>query len=224
MNVREELLSLKDEDNAGFVRKIIPTEHPILGARMPALRSLAKKIANDDWHSFIETWGPEYLEDYMLRGLVVAYAKQDLNDRFREYSEFIPYIDNWSVCDSFCSTWKPKISEKKDVWNFIIPFLRSGKEFSMRFCAVMMLNHFVDDEHVDAVINELDSTRHDGYYYRMAAAWALSVCFARYPEKTFAYLKGKNGLDGVTFNMTVRKIVESNRVSPEMKKRIRGLV
>ena len=93
----------------------------------------------------------------------------------------------------------------------------------MRFAAVMMLCHFVDEEHVDRVISELDSAKNDAYYYMMAKAWALSVCFVRFPERTMDYLE-KGTLDETTLRMTVRKIRESYRVSDDLKKRVKGLV
>ncbi len=223
IDVKNELLALKDEGNAVFSKSLIPGDHVMLGARLPAMRELAKRIAKDDWRSYIRDWDPHYFEDYMLRGMVIAYAKMDLEERFRQYSDFIPYIDNWSVCDSFCNTWKPKVSEKRAVWDFILPFLRTGEEFRMRFAAVMMLCHFIDEEHIERVISERDSARSDDYYYMMAKAWTLSVCFVKFPEITMDYLE-RGTLDITTMRMTVRKICESYRVSPELKKEVRGLV
>ena len=223
IDVKNELLALKDEGNAVFAKSLIPGDHILLGARLPDMRGLAKKVAKDDWRSYIDGWDPFYFEDYMLRGMVIAYAKMDLEERLEEYRKFIPYIDNWSVCDSFCNTWKPKATEREAVWEFILPYLGTGKEFEMRFAAVMMLCHFVDEEHVDRVISELDSAKNDAYYYMMAKAWALSVCFVRFPERTMDYLE-KGTLDETTLRMTVRKIRESYRVSDDLKKKVRGLV
>ena len=223
IDVKKELLALKDDGNAVFAKSLIPGDHVLLGARLPDMRVLAKRIAKDDWRSYIEGWDPHYFEDYMLRGLVIAYADMELDERIEQFRDFVPYIDNWSVCDSFCNTWKPKEKEKETVWEFILPFLRTGREFEMRFSAVMMLCHFIDEEHIDRVIGELDSAKSDAYYYMMAKAWTLSVCFVRFPEITMAYLE--NGtLDEDTLRMTVRKIRESYRVSDDLKKRVKGLV
>ena len=223
IDVKNELLALKDEGNAVFAKSLIPGDHILLGARLPDMRELAKRIAKDDWRSYIDEWDPYYLEDYMIRGMVIAYAKMDLEERLEEYRKFIPYIDNWSVCDSFCNTWKPKEKEKDAVWKFILPYLRTGKEFEMRFAAVMMLCHFISEEYIDGVISELDSAKNDAYYYMMAKAWTLSVCFVKFPEKTMDYLQ-KGTLDDITLRMTVRKIRESYRVSDDLKRRVRELV
>ena len=223
IDARNELLALRDDDNAGFVRKLTPGIGNVLGARNPDMRDLAKRIAKDDWRSYIDDWDPVYFEDYMLRGMVISYAKMDVDERLEEFRRFVPLIDNWSVCDSFCSTWKPKKDERPLVWNFILPYLHTNDEFRMRFSAVMMLDHFIDDEHIDMVISELDSVDNEGYYFRMAKAWTLSVCMVKFPEKTLDYLK-KRTLEPETMRMTVRKIRESFRVSDEMKRTVKGLV
>ena len=219
----KELMALKDEDNAVFAKSLIPGEHVLIGARLPAMRELAKRIAKDDWKDYLEQWNPRYFEDYMLRGMVIAYVKVDVDERLELYREFIPLIDNWSVCDSFCNTWKPKASEKEKVWNFILPYLHTNDEFKMRFATVMMMDHFVDDDHIERIISELDSVDNDGYYFKMGKAWALSVCFVKYPDLTMDYLENCN-MDAETKKMTVRKICDSYRVSKETKERIKGLV
>ena len=129
MDVRSELLSLKDEANAEFEAKLIPGDHVIIGARLPEMRKLAKKVARNGWKEYLDTWDPEYYEDYMMRGLVIAYAKVPLEERLRLYADFVPLIDNWSVCDSFCSTWKPQPDEKESLWSFILPYLDTDDEF-----------------------------------------------------------------------------------------------
>ena len=221
--MKKELLALSDESNAEFVRKLVPGDRVIIGARLPAMRGLAKRVAKDDWRSYIDTWEPECMEDYMLRGLVIAYARMGIDERLDQYRRFVPLIDNWSVCDSFCTTWKPKKSEREKVWDFIVPYLRTGDEFPMRFSAVMMLALFIDDDHIGDIISLLDSADNDGYYFRMAKAWTLSVCFVKYPDMTMRYLE-RMTLDDETLRMTVRKIIDSYRVSDGMKAKVRGLV
>ena len=81
----------------------------------------------------------------------------------------------------------------------------------------------INEEHIDDVISLLDSAENDGYYFKMAKAWTLSVCFVKYPEITMPYLE-KGTLDDETLRMTVRKIIDSYRVSDEMKAKVRGLV
>ena len=69
------------------------------------------------------------------------------------------------------------------------------------------------------MIARLTALTHEGYYVRMAAAWTLSVCFVRFPEKVYPLLEAGT-LDPVTHNLTIRKIRESLRVSREAKEAV----
>ena len=95
-------------------------------------------------------------------------------------------------------------------------------EYEIRFGVVMAMQHFIDEEHLDELFSLYDGIRHEGYYVRMAVAWALSVCFVKFPERTLAYLK-QNSLDKFTYNKALQKITESYRVDAATKKVIRGM-
>ena len=53
------------------------------------------------------------------------------------------------------------------------------------------------------------------YYVKMAAAWALSICYIKFPNKTFKCLVKLNDED--VKKKAFRKICESYRVSKEDK-------
>lgn len=54
----------------------------------------------------------------------------------------------------------------------------------MRFAACMLMDYFINDEYIDSTLEKLSSITHDGYYVKMGVAWALSVCFVKYRDKT----------------------------------------
>ena len=74
----------------------------------------------------------------------------------------------------------------------------------------------------DRVLEILGKVHHEGYYVKMAAAWAVSVCYVKFPEKTEVFLR-KNLLDDFTHNKAIQKIRESYRVSKEDKERLKEL-
>lgn len=71
-------------------------------------------------------------------------------------------------------------------------------------------------------MTEYDHIRHEGYYVKMAVAWALSVCFVKYPDRTLDYLKNSS-LDDDTYNKALQKIVESYRVPADLKAVVRSM-
>lgn len=220
--IRREIFQLIDEDYKKFSSSLLPNIDNILGVRLPELRKLAKKVAKDDWRKFIDTADNQYFEQIMLQGMVLGYIKINIEEILLYVAEFIPKIDNWSVCDSFCGGLKFTKNNMEQVWNFIQPFLSSKKEYEVRFAVVMLLDFYINDEYIDKVLKLLDNVNHPGYYAKMAVAWAVSICYIKFPEKTMDYLKNNN-LDDFTYNKSLQKICESLRVDKETKKIIKAM-
>lgn len=217
---RPAMLANAEPGLADFNRRLIPGEDRFLGLRMPFLRRLAKEIAKDDWRSFLGSDVNEYHEDVVLWGMVVMYADMDLEERLRYIARFVPRITDWAKCDMFSYRAGPE--ERERYWDFLQGYLREPSEYGMRFAVVSIIVNYIDDDHVDRVLRILNTLRHPGYYLKMGVAWAVSVCFVRYPERTMAFLRD-NDLDDATYNMSLRKITESLRVDDETKKVIRGM-
>lgn len=220
--IKEQLMELADPEYRQFSAALIPNIRNILGVRLPELRKLAKKTAKSDWRAYLAQAENEFFEETMLQGMVIGYAKADIEEILRYIADFVPKIDNWSVCDSFCSGLKFAKTNKRRVWDFLQPYLASENEYDVRFGVVMLLQYYMDEEHIHSVLGLLDRVRHEGYYAKMAVAWALSICYVKFPEPTMAYLKN-NTLDDVTYNKALQKITESYRVDQETKTLIRSM-
>ncbi len=220
--IRQRLFELTDEKYRQFHSGLVPNADNILGVRLPHLRELAKELVKGDWRNFLATAQEDYYEEIMLQGLVIGYAKADIEEILGYVTRFVPKITNWGICDSFCSTLKITKQHQLRVWKFLQPYLLSRQEFQLRFGIVMLLDFYLDDEYIDRVLLLLNGTNHEGYYVKMAVAWTISICFIKYPEKTMVYLKN-NTLDDFTHNKALQKITESYRVDSEMKTTIRNM-
>lgn len=192
---------------------------------MPVLRSYAKELMDEDWRETYRNVGNQYYEEVMLQGMMLGIAKITIEELLEYLEEFIPKIDNWAVCDVTCSGLKLVNKNREIVWEFLRKYLNFNKEFELRFAIVMLLNYYITDEYIENVIQILNSTKHTEFYYvKMAVAWALSVAYIRYPDKTMEYLQDENNnLDKYTYNKTLQKILESNRVSKREKNKIRKM-
>ena len=208
--IREKLISLAENKYREFSSSLVPNSDNMLGVRLPILRKLAAEIALTDGISALD--GEDiYFEETMLRGMVIGALKIDINQRLELISDFVPLINNWSVCDSFCSSLK-FINKNKDImWEFIEPYCRSDKEFFQRFGAVIILDYFVDEVYIKHTLNRLAKIKTAEYYSSMAVAWAVSVCYVKFPHETKSFLLG-GVLDDETYNRSIRKICESYRV------------
>lgn len=225
VTAQEELRRRLLEEREGGYRKfsagLLPGTENILGIRLPKLRVLAKEIAKGDWRSFLQNAYGDYFEEIMIQGMVIGCAKMEPEERLDYIARFIPKIDNWSVCDCFCAGLKFTAKHLNRVWEFLQPYLHSEQEFEARFAAVMLLDYFVVPEYIGRALEALGQIRHEGYYVKMAAAWALSVCYVKFPRETDVFLQNCT-LDDWTYNKTLQKICESHRVSAETKTQLRA--
>lgn len=219
--LRERLVAMSDPAYREFNASLLPGVTDLIGIRLPQLRTLAREIARSDtWRELLDDGDIRYFEERMLRGLVIGYVRCPVEERLTRVRTFVPTIDNWAVCDTFC--WRLRSSEREPMWQLIQPLFESPREFEARFAAVMALGNFVDAEHLDELLGRLDTVRCEAYYARMGVAWAVSVCYVKFPERTEAWL-GRCGLDDWTFNKSLQKIIESWRVDKADKQRIRAM-
>ncbi|GIN87095.1 hypothetical protein J6TS2_34810 [Heyndrickxia sporothermodurans] len=220
--IRKQIFELIDTDYQKFSAALIPTINNVLGVRLPDLRKIAKNIVKGDWRAYLETAKDEYFEEVMLQGMVIGYVKTDIEELLSYVASFVPKIDNWSVCDSFCTGLKSTKENKERVWEFLQPYLSSNKEYEVRFGVVMLLDFYIETEYIERVLNLLDRVKHEGFYAKMAVAWAVSICYVKLPDSTMEYLRN-NTLDDFTYNKALQKITESNRVDKETKSLIRSM-
>jgi len=215
------IMELADPENAAFVSKLTPGKEGILGARVPQIRALAKEVVKDDWRAVLEN-EPANFEEEMLFGLVIATADMPVEERIERSRAFLPRIDNWSVCDTFCSAWRAGRGERDAAWAFFASLIGTGEEFPMRVSLIARMSMFKDEDSTRMLLEDIMSHDNPGYYYRMGAAWAVSVCYVRFPGMTEdALMSGR--LCDWTQNKSIQKIRESYRVSPEDKERLKAL-
>lgn len=214
--VRRILRDLVDEDYRKFQAALIPGVENFLGVRRVELKKLAKQIAKEDGLEFIRCAGRDSFEEVMLKGLVIGSLKTDTEELLRLVSDYVPEITDWSLCDTFCSVLKAVKKDRERFWGFLKPYLHSGKEFEARFGAVMLLTYYIGEGWTEKTLEALYEVRQEGYYARMAVAWAYSVCYIKEPEKTGGFL-AVHPLPEFVYRKTVSKICDSLAV-PALKK------
>ena len=158
----------------------------------------------------------------MLHGMVIGAIKVTPAERLQYMADFIPKINSWSVCDCFCSSLKFANKNQELVWDFLQPYLHSGKEYQIRFAVIMLMDYYLTAEYIDLVLPLLDGVAHDGYYVKMAVAWALATALAKQPEKTWEYFQHHH-LDADTWKKTIQKCLESRRIPDNQKAALRQM-
>lgn len=221
--IRKKLLTLQDLKYKEFHSSICPNTDNIIGIRIPVLRAYTKKLLQQyNGKDLLKQIGDKYYEEIMLQGMIIGMAKLSIDETFETLKIFIPKIDNWAVCDTCCAGLKITKKYADSMWDFLNLYLYSKREFEIRFGLVMLLDYYITDEYIDKILEIVNSISCEGYYVKMAKAWLLSVCYVKQKEKTMQYLK-ENNLDNWTYNKTLQKIIESNRVAKKEKYIIRKM-
>ena len=203
--IRDELEKLKEEKYKEFSEKLIPGIK-IIGVRLPILRKLSKKIT-------LEELTDNSFEEVMLQGMIIGNIK-DINEFKKRCIEFLPKINNWSVCDSFVSSIHITNNYNKEMFDFLNSLLTRKEIFIKRFILVMYLRYFICDEYIDKVLNNIRKIKIDGYYVEMAYAWCLTEVYLKYKDKFFEFTKREyEKISSFTIKKTISKIKESKKTN-----------
>ncbi|MBS6518140.1 MAG: DNA alkylation repair protein [Clostridium sp.] len=221
--IQKELISLADEPYRQFHSRLLPGTDHILGVRLPVLRKMAGRLLKEEGVFCLERLTDETYEELQLQGLIIGSAREDAGEKLERIRRFVDKIDNWAVCDTFCTSLRFTRKNQEKVLDFLKPYILSSREFEARFAAVMLLSWYADEAYILETLRLLDQIRQPDYYASMAVAWAVSVCYVKFPEITMKYLTEWNTLEEDTYRRALQKILESNRADQEQKRQIRLL-
>lgn len=221
VDFRGMLSEASDPKLAAFNSKLTPGKDRIIGVRVPAIREIARRVVRDDWRQVLDS-EPESFEEEMLRGVVIATAPVSTQERLSLTEDFLPYIDNWATCDIFCNSWKVGEGDSDLAWNYFSSLMDAGAEYPMRVSVIARMSLFGDRERMSLLLEDIGNHDNPGYYYRMGAAWAVSVIYVKYPEMVEDLLRSGR-MEVWTHNKSIQKIGESRRVSAGDKERVRAL-
>lgn len=218
--ILDEIFANQDTAYRDFHSKLVPGVEKLIGLRAPIAKKIAKKYANTaTGKAFLNDLPHTYYEENLVHGYMLGYLKDGTRERLEA---FLPYVDNWGVCDSMTTNLKNLFVDASDMLGFVKSCLKSEKTYTVRFGLVSLICYYIDREHIDFVLSEARKIKSEEYYIKMANAWLISMCLARQYERTLPTLQNEE-LDAWTHNKAIQKAIESYQVSPEQKNYLRSL-
>ena len=222
MNIKEELLALQDISYADFQAKLTPNipRDLFIGVRVPELRKLSKKVVEDpETSKFLKNLPHKYYDENMLHGLIISEIK-DYDACIVAVDDFLPYVDNWAVCDIM----SPKIfkKNKEALLKKIKEWSASEKTYTCRFGIETLMSHFLDDDFKPEYLEIALSGNSEDYYVRMMIAWFFATALAKEWDEAIKYIEDQR-LDPWTHNKTIQKARESRRITPKEKEYLKSL-
>ena len=178
--------------------------------RTPSLRKYAKSIKNASLASeFLTSLPHSYYDENNLHAFLIEEIK-DFDGCIAALEAFLPYVDNWATCDMM----RPKClkSDKERLLLQVKKWVLSPHPYTIRFGIEILMLYFLDDDFNPEFLETVCNIKSDEYYVNMMRAWYFATALAKQYESTVPYITEQR-LDRKTHEMTVRKAIESFRIS-----------
>ncbi|MBR2331790.1 MAG: hypothetical protein IKA38_04820 [Alistipes sp.] len=229
-------------------------ERRVVGLHSPEIKQVAKQLTREggevvmpDGTHRICAGGAEVIrafeavpseslcyEETVVWGYLINLEKCSLDERLAMLGRYVPVLDNWAVCDSYCAhaKWMAR-ADKEALWAFLKRCFDSEYEFEVRFAVVVAMCYFLNEEWLNNVFERINGLNFgrikskyksvkgkpkvaqqgtvqgaEPYYVRMGVAWLLATALAKFPEQTRTFVRSSNLPEDVV-KLYVRKARES---------------
>lgn len=210
------LFEKQDQAYADFQAKLTPTipREKFIGVRVPDVRAIAKSYKKDEEVPlFMAALPHNYYDENMLHGLLISEIK-DYGKCLEELDKFLPFVDNWAVCDIM----SPKVFKKHrpELMTEIRRWTASDHVYTCRFGIEMLMSHYLDDDFRPEYLEIPASVISDEYYVNMMIAWFYATALAKQWDAAIPFIE-KYRLGKWVHNKTIQKARESFRITPGQK-------
>ncbi len=222
MDILKRLFEMQDKDYALFQGKLVPNIESklIIGVRVPLLRKFAKELIKENGQEgFLQEVPHKYYDENMLHAILLSEMK-DYGDCIKRVNEFLPYVDNWAVCD--ISSPKVFKKNKDDLLNEIYKWSKSEKTYTCRFGLGMLMSFFLDGDFKEEYLKLPANIKSEEYYINMMIAWFFTTALTKQWEYTLPYIE-EGRLATWVHNKTIQKARESYRIDKEKKEYLSSL-
>lgn len=225
MNFKElhqKLIAMRNPDYQTTQSNIMPNidKEKILGIRLADVIKFSKKFFDDESKKeFIKQLPHKYFEEYLIHVWIIK-EMQDYGECIKAVKAFVPYIDNWEVCDSLIpkifAQHTDKLLAEIKIW------LASEETYTVRFAISMLRKFYLGEHYNKKYLQMVVDIQSDAYYVEMAAAWFFMEALIKHYDDTIILLQ-KNVIYKKIHTKTINKSLESTRISDERKEYLKTL-
>ena len=216
------LFELQDKKYRDFHSKIIPNipYENIIGIRTPILRKFAKEYAKENTEVFLHSLPHRYYEENNLHMMLIT-AIKDYDRCITEVENFLPYIDNWATCDFPAPACFKNNTDR--LLTHIVKWIDSDEPYTIRYGIGMLMRLYLDDNFKDEYLKIVAQVKSEEYYVNMMIAWYMATALAKQWDSTIVYIEEKR-LPEWVHKKTIRKAIESYRITDKQKEYLRTLI
>ena len=219
--IEEYLLSKQDLKYRDFTLPLLPNidEKTFIGVRLPIIKKYAKDLDAKSREDFLQSLPHQYHEENILHAFILSNIK-DYDEFIDKVDRFLPYVSNWSTCDTICN--KCLVKYKSQLINDVYRWFKSDEIYRVRYAVKCLMNYYLDEDFKEEHLKKVEQVRLDDYYVRMMIAWYLATGLAKNYDSFVKVIEEKR-FDDFTHNKAIQKAVESYRVSDEHKAYLKTL-
>ena len=213
--VKEYILSNQDIKYRDFTLPLLPNidEKTFIGVRLPVIKKYAKDLDIKSRLEFLDSLPHQYHEENILHAFILSNIK-DYDEFINYVNIFLPYVTNWSVCDTICN--KNLNKYKSQLINEIYKWLKSDEIYRVRYAVKCLMNYYLNEGFKEEHLKKVEQVKLDDYYVRMMIAWYIATGLAKNYDDFVKVIEEKR-FDSFTHNKAIQKAIESCRVSDEHK-------
>ena len=220
--IREILYAHRDPKYADFIAKLIPTlpKECFIGIRSPEYKKIVRELPEEAvLQEFMNTLPHTFYEENILHATLIGRTK-DFETCLRQVEAFLPYVDNWAVCDGL----QPGAFKKHtaEIRSKIPEWIASEAPYTRRFGMHMLMTYFLDGAFDVSMLEQPATLRSEEYYVNMMTAWLFAEALVKQWDATLPYIVEQR-LDKWTHNKAIQKAIESYRLSDEQKTYLKSL-
>ena len=220
-DIQGRLFELSDKEYGDFAARTLPgiDRKSIIGVRAPLIKKLARELDRDKADVFLSALPHSFFDENYLHAALICRIK-DLGECMDRTERFLPFIDNWAVCDTLSPPVfgknKKELLKKAELWT------GSEHTYTVRYGIGAFMRWFLDEDFDDGYAERISRIRSEEYYINMMIAWYFATALAKQYESTVKYIEEKK-LDPWTHNKAIQKACESFRVTDAHKAYLKTL-
>lgn len=222
MKIEKLLFKLQDKKYKEFQSKLLPNidNDKVIGVRVPEIRKLARELSGSiESKEFLKDLPHKFYDENILHAVLISDIK-NYKKCIDELERFLPYIDNWAVCDII----SPKVFRynKDSLLIKIYEWVHSDYTYISRFGIKMLMTHFLDEDFEVKFLKIPADIHTDEYYLKMMIAWFYATALSKQWIDAIVILENRV-LDKWTHNKTIQKARESLRITKDQKEYLKTL-
>ena len=221
-SLQKKLFELQDVEYGNFHSRLMPgiPRENIIGIRTPVLRKFASDFAKTaEAEPFMDELPHRYYEENNLHMMLIGKIR-DFDHCICGLEKFLPYVNNWATCDL------PEPSCLQNNSDRLLPYIQkwinSSHTYTIRYAVGLLMKIYLEDNFKTEYVDMVANVQSDEYYVNMMLAWYMATALAKQWDAVMPYME-QGLLPKWVHNKTIRKAIESYRITDAQKKYLKSL-